>query len=144
MFKKSLLVLVLGLSTFNIAYSQVDNKNVIQLSSEQKNDIESAMNILKDIQDNHLLTDNINTLLEGYEVSTHVKYLVISHITQGLKYSDFDKLGYGNYVLAHDDNLKANPISNYVCSLATGVAMCSSFPGGVCQRKTPYVMECSL
>lgn len=135
---KKFLILAVFLSLTTSAYAQ--DTPVDSIEPQEKETIESAMNLLKDIQEKHVRKENLLTFLDKPNISNPVKQLVVSYTDQGLSYANFEKQGYGTYrLLPSRSSLQGAPASvsevhlNSKCAkVFLGNDFCYSSWGSVC------------
>ena len=94
MLKKFILISGLSLSIFSMAHADAQKENI---TTVEKYNIESAMNIFKDAKSSNIDSNNVDEFLLQYDVGNVIKQQVKDLISQNFQFNDVKKLDYGVY-----------------------------------------------
>lgn len=123
----------------NLKPFDASNQAIIINSSQDQNDTELVMSILKLIEDKGITETNKKIdFINTFKVSNDIKEYATSLITQSLNYSDYKKDSYGTYTLQTCNNHSAYKKSSlnsqicYVDNAPNGRGGCRAQRSNVC------------
>ncbi len=128
MYKKFVVNSILLLTTFSVAHAQ-------PLTATQKSDADSAVSILKEIQDQNISKEDskdLSNVLSQSKSSDSSKSMALSYINSGLSYSDFSKLENGIYIINNQHPELGSTPDATCLGISSDMAYCIPYEGSVC------------